>query len=107
MRKMGQADAQAEGEVWPVPRLLRLPEVQKHKKDRVRDDLVDGFLDYLRAERDASPLTLRNYGADLAAFRTWFVEKTKTQCDWIHVDSFHLRGYLVYLSERRYDRPTI
>ena len=71
------------------------------------DPLVAGFLDYLRAERDASPLTLRNYGAELAAFRAWFVDKTKTPCDWLRVDAFHLRGYLVHLSERRYDRPTI
>ena len=80
---------------------------QKHQKAPVRDDLVAGFLDYLRAERDASPLTLRNYGADLAAFRVWFVDKTKTPCDWLRVDAFHLRGYLVHLSERQYDRPTI
>jgi len=100
---MRQADAQTEREVRPVPRLLRLSEVQKHQKDRASDDLVDGFLDYLRAERDASPLTLRNYGADLAAFRTWLAGKS----DWTHVDAFHLRAYLVHLSERKYDRPTI
>jgi len=81
--------------------------VQEHQKTRARDDLVSGFLDYLRAERDASPLTLRNYGADLAAFRLWFEGKTKTKCDWLRVDIFHLRGYLVHLSERQYDRPTI
>ncbi len=60
-----------------------------------------GFLDYLRAERDASPLTIRNYGAELAAFQTW------KKVDWTAVDSFHLRAYLVHLSERKYDRPTI
>jgi integrase/recombinase XerC len=75
--------------------------VQKHQKDRVRDDLVDGFLDYLRAERDASPLTLRNYSADLAAFQAW------RTVDWTSVDAFHLRAYLVHLNERKYDRPTI
>jgi integrase/recombinase XerC len=75
--------------------------VQKHQKDRARDDLVSSFLDYLRAERDASPLTLRNYGADLAAFQAW------RRVDWISVDAFHLRAYLVHLNERKYDRPTI
>ncbi len=77
--------------------------MQKHQKDRARDDLVVGFLDYLRAERDASPLTIRNYGAELAAFRAWLAGKA----EWTDVDAFHLRGYLVHLSERQYDRPTI
>ena len=75
--------------------------MQKHQKDRARDDLVDGFLDYLRAERDASPLTLRNYSADLAAFQAW------RKVDWMNVDAFCLRAYLVHLNERKYDRPTI
>jgi integrase/recombinase XerC len=73
--------------------------VQKHQKDR--DQLVDGFLDYLRAERDASPLTLRNYSAELAAFQTW------RKIEWTNVDAFCLRAYLVHLNERKYDRPTI
>jgi integrase/recombinase XerC len=77
--------------------------VQEHQKTRARDKLVEDFLDYLRAERDASPLTLRNYSTDLAAFRTWLAGR----CDWMRVDAFHLRGYLVHLSERKYDRPTI
>ncbi len=65
------------------------------------------FLAYLRAERDASPLTIRNYGADITAFRTWLEEKTKQPCDWTRIDQFHLRGYLVHLTERHFDRATI
>jgi integrase/recombinase XerC len=75
--------------------------VQTHQKDRAGDELVAGFLDYLRAERDASPLTIRNYGAALAAFQAW--RKT----DWTRVDPFQLRAYLVHLTECKYDRPTI
>jgi len=69
-----------------VPRLLGLPEVQEHQKGSVSrrtggasgsravaaDPLVEQFLNYLRVERDASPLTLRNYSADIQAFRIWF-----------------------------------
>ena len=65
------------------------------------------FLDYLCAERDASALTIRNYSADIAAFAAWFQEKYKQKCDWLRVDSFHLRGYLVHLTERKLDRATI
>ena len=71
------------------------------------DALVEQFLNYLRVERDASPLTLRNYSADIRAFRVWFEEKFKLTPDWTRIDPFHLRGYLVHLSERRFDRATI
>jgi integrase/recombinase XerC len=85
--------------------------VQEHQKTgtrrRVTDPLVAGFLDYLRAERDASVLTIRNYSADIAAFAVWFEQKYKQKCDWVRVDPFHLRGYLVHLTERRLNRATI
>ena len=73
----------------------------------VADPLVEQFLNYLRAERDASLLTLRNYGADINAFRVWFAGKFKHPPDWDRIDPFHLRGYLVHLTEGRYDRATI
>jgi integrase/recombinase XerC len=85
--------------------------VQEHQKtavhNRVTSTLAGQFLDYLRAERDASSLTIRNYSASIAAFRRWFDEKFKHAPDWATTDSFHMRGYLVHLSERRYDRATI
>lgn len=75
--------------------------MQKHQENRLRDPLIEGYLNYLRAERDASPLTLRNYRAELRAFQAW------RTMDWTRVETFQLRAYLVHLSERRYDRPTI
>jgi integrase/recombinase XerC len=85
-----------------------VPEHQKTSAGRgVTDSLVDGFLGYLHAERDASPLTIRNYSADIAAFAVWFEGKYKQPCAWVPVDSFHLRGYLVHLTERQFDRATI
>jgi integrase/recombinase XerC len=87
--------------------------VQEHQKtaqasgERVADRLVEEFLAYLRHERNASALTIRNYGADVYAFREWFAEKFNHTCDWLRVDPFHIRGYLVHLTERHYDRTTI
>jgi len=85
--------------------------VQEHQKNtaigRVADTLVGGFLDYLRAERDASPLTIRNYFAGIAEFAAWFEQKYRQRCDWLHVDSFHARAYLVHLTEKRLNRATI
>jgi tyrosine recombinase XerC len=86
--------------------------VQEHQKNREAqspgaDPLVAEFLTYLRAERDASALTVRNYGAELDAFRAWFEGRTKSKCDWGRLDIFHIRGYLVHMTERNYDRATI
>jgi integrase/recombinase XerC len=73
----------------------------------VADPLVEQFLNYLHAERDASPMTVRNYSADIHVFRVWFAGKFKGPPDWPRIDPFHLRGYLVHLTEVRYDRATI
>jgi tyrosine recombinase XerC len=86
--------------------------VQEHQKNReaksaTPDPLVVEFLTYLRAERDASALTVRNYGAELDAFRAWHEGRTKSKCDWGRIDIFHVRGYLVHMTERNYDRATI
>jgi integrase/recombinase XerC len=71
------------------------------------DPLVAAFLTYLGVERNASPLTIRNYAADIGAFRSWFGQKHNRPCDWVHIDSFHVRSYLVHLTERRFNRATI
>jgi integrase/recombinase XerC len=86
--------------------------VQEYQKTaasvgRVTDALTEEFLNYLRIERNASTLTLRNYSADIAAFAVWFGGKYQQECDWRRVDPFHLRGYLVHLNERKFDRATI
>jgi integrase/recombinase XerC len=75
--------------------------MQDDQKNRPRDPLIESFLDYLRAERDASPRTLRNYGAELRAFQAW------RPMDWRRVDAFGLRAYLAHLNQRRYGRATI
>jgi integrase/recombinase XerC len=85
--------------------------VQEHQKtgasSRVTDPLTADFLDYLCVERDVSVLTIRNYSADIAAFAAWFEQKYNKKCLWLNVDPFHLRGYLVHLTERQFDRATI
>lgn len=73
----------------------------------VADPLAEGFLNYLRAERDASPRTIGTYSDEIGAFRTWYTERTKQPCDWTRLDIFQIRGYLVHLSERKYERATV
>ena len=74
---------------------------------QIPDKLAIEFLTYLRAERDASPLTLRNYATAIAAYRAWHAARTKSILEWPRVDAFQVRSYLVHLSERQYDRATI
>lgn len=82
--------------------------MQDHQKsDGLADARADAFLEYLRTERNASALTLRNYGADLAGFATWFRDRTGRECDWASVEPLHVRGYLVHLTERKLARTTI
>ena len=71
------------------------------------DSLATDFLRYLDIERNSSTLTERNYSAELAAFRAWYADKFGHACDWCAVDQFQVRGYLVHLNERHYDRATI
>jgi integrase/recombinase XerC len=85
--------------------------VQEHPQNqtdqRVTDALADRFLEYLGGERNASDLTVRNYGDALDQFTAWYAEKYKEPCAWDRLDLFHLRGFLVHLTERKYDRATI
>ena len=83
-----------------------MQEPQKNR-ERVADALADSFLNYLRVERDASSLTLRNYATAIEAYRAWHDTKTKTPVEWALVDAFQVRSYLVHLSEHRYGRATI
>jgi integrase/recombinase XerC len=73
----------------------------------VNDPRLEQFLDHLQAERNASALTIRTYRAELLAFRDWVAARARQPCDWQRIDPFHLRGYLVHLTERRYNRSTI
>lgn len=85
-----------------------MQEYQKtNRRSRVADKLVAEFLNALRVERDASPLTIRNYCGDITAFADWYEQKYQQQCDWREVNPFHLRAYLVHLTERQFDRATI
>jgi integrase/recombinase XerC len=92
---------------------------------RAADPLVAEFLEYLRGERNAAALTLRNYGAELAAFAAWHTGQPAPSdsdsrraavpprpspvdaVDWARLDSFRVRAYLVHLTERKLERATI
>ncbi|MCX8092014.1 MAG: tyrosine recombinase XerC [Verrucomicrobiae bacterium] len=89
-----------------------LPKVQEHTHnpqavEPAADPWVSAFLQHLRADRNASELTVRNYADALKAFRRWFQEHAKRPCEWARLDTFHMRAYLMHLTGRGYNRSTI
>ena len=59
--------------------------------------IFDRYIQYLEAERNASPYTVRNYQADLADFFKFLKTKELTLLD--EVDRHVLRDYLSHLAE--------
>lgn len=69
---------------------------------------IGGFLTYLRAEKNASPLTLKSYGEDLAGL----VEILRGESDAAppepeEISTLDLRSYAASLHERGYAQATI
>ncbi|KPK45682.1 MAG: hypothetical protein AMJ77_07045 [Dehalococcoidia bacterium SM23_28_2] len=62
------------------------------------EELLQAYLRFLRAERNLSPYTLRNYENDLRSFFCYAQEAGRDIRD---VDRYLLRGYLAVLRERR------
>ena len=71
------------------------------------DKHLQSFLDYLVAERNASPLTIRDYARSLIQFRAWLDGQSRSHPEWSALELYHFRRYLVYLSERNYQRASI
>lgn len=63
-------------------------------------DGVARFLDYLKAEKRYSPLTVEAYRRDLAEFSA-YVQETFGDDDWAAADRLRLRSYVAWLAERR------
>jgi integrase/recombinase XerC len=61
------------------------------------------FLDYLKASKDASPHTLRNYGIDLEDFKHFLGKGDSLDT----IDRKTLRGYLADLAAQEKSKPTI
>ena len=68
---------------------------------------IDGFLRYLRFERNASPLTLKAYAEDLHAVAEFLSESLDAVPQPSQITVGMLRGYVVSLHDRGYARTTI
>jgi integrase/recombinase XerC len=68
---------------------------------------LDGFLRYLRIERNASELTLKSYREDFNSFFDYLSARAPAVTSPEQLDVNVLRGYLAYLHECQYAKTTI
>lgn len=68
---------------------------------------VERFLKYLEAERNASPLTIRNYATELRFFREWLLAEIKPTPRWSQLELIHFRRYLMHLNQKGKSRASI
>src|SRR5947209_2595478 len=66
------------------------------------------FLKYLEVERNASPLTIKSYGEDLAALATYLAESRGGQSPQAaEITTLDLRGYVSGLHTSNFAKTTI
>ncbi|HEX4149475.1 MAG TPA: tyrosine recombinase XerC, partial [Pirellulales bacterium] len=68
---------------------------------------IDRFLKYLRVERNASPLTEKSYGEDLAALGAYLSEYHGGACEPGEITTLDLRGYVSSLHEAGFAKTSI
>lgn len=69
-------------------------------------ELVNNFLEYLRVEKNASELTLKNYKKDLKIFSDFMNEKN-IDFNWMKIKPLLIRSYLANMNDHNYARATI
>ena len=61
--------------------------------------MIEEFLDYLRYERNRSPLTVKNYGDDLRAFYVFF-KSLDDHLSWQSVDADIVRDWMESMMDK-------
>lgn len=61
--------------------------------------MIEQFLNYLRYERNYSPMTIKSYGEDLEAFEAYF-RKLDCHLSWESVDSDIIRGWMESMMDK-------
>ena len=68
---------------------------------------IERFIEYLRVERNASPLTLKSYEEDLIALVLYLEEVEDREVKIIEVNTLDLRQFIARLQEEGYAKSTI
>lgn len=70
-------------------------------------DAIEGFLRYLKIERNASELTLKSYSEDFNSLLDYFRDRVESVPAPNQVHTAMLRGYVAYLHECNYAKTTM
>ncbi len=68
---------------------------------------IDGFLRYLKIERNASEFTLKSYAEDFRSFQDYLEDRVTGAVTPASLQINELRGYVAYLHECSYAKTTI
>ena len=68
--------------------------------------ITEAFLNYLEAERNYSPLTVKNYGDDLLAFETFF-QTLDNHITWETVDADVIRDWMESMMDKGHTATSI
>lgn len=71
----------------------------------MENNLFDRFIDYLNAEKNASPYTVRNYTRDLTEFFAFCTGKNIESLK--DINKLTLRAYLAYLMDQKFAKSSI
>jgi len=79
----------------------------RKKRKRPPDPLLEGFLAYLKNERQASEHTVANYARDAAQFADFASGTKNAAFDWASADVHHARTFIVHLRENALSKTSI
>src|SRR5260221_12655414 len=77
------------------------------RNSRLMEAAVAAFLQYLKIERNCSPLTIKSYGEDFASLLEYFRDFASGVPAVEAVTVALLRGYVAYMHECSYSRSTM
>jgi site-specific recombinase XerD len=67
--------------------------------------LIEEFQRHLKGDRDLADLTIRNYATDIEPLYEFMLSRNIS--DWGQLDKVALRGYLAWITELGYARPSV
>jgi integrase/recombinase XerC len=84
-----------------------MPRKVAHTADMEMKHILERFTDYLRYERNASPETIENYGADLRLFQQFLTPPGERTLPLHEVDHVVIREFVGWLLDRGLQKPTV
>ncbi|HEY0701825.1 MAG TPA: tyrosine recombinase XerC [Candidatus Acidoferrales bacterium] len=69
--------------------------------------IIEKFINYLRYERNSSPATIEDYGADLNLFREFLTPPGEKTLPLGEIDHRVIREFVAWLYDRKLQKPTV